>query len=111
LQEALDAEIKRVMSEGDADGQRGELEDLMTEYSGLYSGLILEYPEIFKQQTSTDASAPVESVGNTLIQKAIVILQRTKANLLTAEQLRLNPVKKTGASNGALQRQPAGSQV
>ena len=108
LQEALDTEIKRIMSGAESDSQKGELDDLLTEYSGLYSGLILEYPELFKPQTASDASAPVESVGKTEIQKAM-LLRKVEANLMTLKQLMLSQVNKTGAKHGEQSRVQPGS--
>lgn len=55
LQDALDAEVRRVMS-GPEGGRKSQLDDVLKEYVDLYATLVLEHPEMYQPTDGAVAS-------------------------------------------------------
>lgn len=76
LQDALDSEIKRIVS--DSVEPENELNDLFVEYSKVAVSLILEYPQMYKNET--EAVAADQSVQKTQ-SRTRVALEGLESNL------------------------------
>jgi hypothetical protein len=76
LQDALDSEIKRIMA--DSVEPENELSDLFVEYSKVAVSLILEYPQMYKDET--DEVSPDQSVQKNQ-SRSVSVLKDLESNL------------------------------
>lgn len=97
LQDALDNEIRRIMGGPDAE-RKAQLDDVMKEYADLYSGLILENPQMY---TNDGAMASGQNVYKTQsatsrVLKALESNMRLFLELKKSNQESQNGRKKSG---------------
>lgn len=87
LQDALDTEVRRIMG-GPDQGRKAQLDDVLAEYADIYSGLILEHPNMYQPTDGAMASGqsvyktqtPISRVLKNLESNMRLLLELKKGN-------------------------------